>query len=141
MRTVCGSFQDIDHPDHLSRNLLQPNCTPPTNVVETEKCYVIEMSIPGFRKDELSIRVEEDVLSVYAQPNQKMDCIRMMHREEFGKTAFHCSLLLPENVQDHKISADYQNGILHVTVPKGNHPVLITKEILISESSSQEFIY
>ena len=97
MRTVCGSFQDIAHPDHLSKNLQQPNCTPPTNVVETDRFYLIEMAIPGYHKEELHVRVDEDVLSVDAKPLHRLDCIRLMHREEFGKSAFSCSLLLPEN--------------------------------------------
>ena len=141
MRTVCGSFQDIAHPDPLSKNLQQPNCTPPTNVVETDKFYLIEMAIPGYHKEELHVRVDEDVLSVDAKPLHRLDCIRLMHREEFGKTAFSCSLLLPENVQDNKISAEYDSGVLHIKIPKSRKPVLATKEIFITEANGHELIY
>jgi HSP20 family protein len=134
MRTICGSFQDIDHPDQLSRSPGQAYYMPPTNVIETEKFYTVELAIPGYHRDDLNIKVENDILTIDANPAKKIDCIRLVHREEFFRNAFHCSLLLPENVQDEKIAADYQNGILSIRIPKSRKPIMVKKEIYISQS-------
>lgn len=131
MRTLCGSFQDLDHPDSLSR-IMEGDCfTPPTNVIETDKFYSVQISMPGYNKDELKLTVEDDVLSVNAKPSIKIDCVRQVHREEFSKNSFHCNLLLPENIHEDKIDAEYNNGILCILIPKTKRPVMVTKEIYI----------
>jgi HSP20 family protein len=112
--------------------IVEGNCfIPPTNVIETDKFYSVQMAMPGYKREELRLTVENDVLSINADPSVKIDCVRQVHREEFYKNTFHCSLLLPENIHDDRIDAEYSNGILCILIPKTKKPVMITKEIYI----------
>lgn len=95
---------------------------PSVNVKETEKEYEMEVAAPGFDKSNFKVELDNDTLVVSAErenneeeKNKKGDYTR----REFNYESFSRSFQLPERmVEKDKISAKYQNGILHVVIPK-----------------------
>lgn len=133
VRTFCGSFLDPEHPLDSRMFSKSDSPLPPTNVVETKDEYLLEIALPGYQKQDIEINVENDVLIIKGQCKlNKLPTIRKFFRKEFGNDAFEFSLLLPENVHDDAIEAEYDNGLLCIHIPKSEEPVLATKKIIIN---------
>ena len=92
---------------------------PGVNISETNESYGLEFSAPGFSKEHITIGVDKDVLTVsgeFKKEESKED--KNYSRREFNLTSFKRSFSLPESVNKDSISAKYENGLLHITIPK-----------------------
>lgn len=91
----------------------------PVNVLEKEDQFLVEMSIPGFSKEEVSIEVDKDLLTISSEVTSKIEeTVKQFNRREFTKQSFKRSFNLPETVNHDKIDATYENGILTISLPK-----------------------
>lgn len=103
----------------------------PANIYDNENTFVIELSAPGFTKEDIKINLEQQTLNITAEPKQESEVQdERFLRREFNKSNLSRSFVLPKTVDLDKISADYQNGILRVTLPRREDAV-IKKEISI----------
>lgn len=92
---------------------------PAVNIAEGEDKFSLEMVIPGFRKEDVSIEVDKDVLTIYSEVQEENEeKTEQFTRKEFTKHSFKRSFNLPETVNQDKIDANYQDGILSITLPK-----------------------
>lgn len=107
---------------------------PAANVSEQEKDYTIELALPGFSKEEISINFEDEILTVTAGRQPKEDVKGPKYTwNEFGyKSKYERSFQLPETVDADNISAAFENGILHVTLPKKEVQPSAVKQIVIA---------
>ncbi len=107
---------------------------PATNVIENDKSFRLEIALPGFSKDEITISFEEDVLKVSAGRESKENQSDAKYTwNEFGfKARFERSFQLPENVDAENITASHENGVLLVTLPKKEVAAHTTRQIAIS---------
>ncbi len=107
---------------------------PAANVREDEKNYTIELALPGFSKDEISISFEDEVLTVTAGRQPKEDVKGPKYTwNEFGyKSKYERSFQLPETIDADSISAAFENGILHVSLPKKEVQASAVKQITIA---------
>ncbi|WP_029902105.1 Hsp20/alpha crystallin family protein [Prevotella sp. 10(H)] len=102
-------------------NFADDNSLPATNVSENEKAFNIELSVPGFNKEDIKIEIEKDVLKVSAEiemKNEQKDENEKVLRREFRKSSFVRSFTLPEGIDAESISASQKDGILQITLPK-----------------------
>jgi HSP20 family protein len=98
--------------------------TPPANVTETEKEYHIDLSVPGLNKEDLKVDVEDGVLTVSSeQEEEKKSEEKNYHRREFSYSSFKRTFTLPENADENKINAKYENGMLKLSIPKSETSV------------------
>ncbi len=105
---------------------------PGVNVLETPDAFRLEIAAPGFDKQDFSIQVEGDQLTVGAnRETTTEDKQERFMRREFHYSSFKRSFNLPETVNQNGVTAVYSNGILHVTLPKKDEakPVVKTVEI------------
>ena len=107
---------------------------PAANVSEDENKYNIELALPGFSKEEVSIKFEEEVLAVTAGHQPKEDVKGPKYTwNEFGfKSKYERSFQLPETVDADNISAAFENGILLIALPKKEVQPSAVKEITIA---------
>jgi HSP20 family protein len=107
---------------------------PAANVREDEKAYTIELALPGFSKEEVSISFEEKVLTVTAGHQPKEDVKGPTYTwNEFGfKSKYQRAFQLPETVDAENISATFVNGILLVNIPKKEMQEAAVKQIVIA---------
>jgi len=107
---------------------------PATNISETEQAYNLEMAVPGFNKEDFKINLEKDVLSVSVEREKDESTeyqVEMNYRiREFGRNNFCRSFKLTEAIDKDAIKAEYQNGVLLITLPK-KEEVKIKKEIQV----------
>ncbi len=103
----------------------------PANIFDNENSFVIEMSAPGFSKEDIRINLEQNTLTISAELKQQDEVQDEKYlRREFNQQNLNRSFVLPKSVDMDKITADYQNGILEITLPRREDAV-IKKEISI----------
>jgi HSP20 family protein len=107
---------------------------PATNISETDKDYRVEMAVPGYSKEDFKINLEKDLLSISTERENKEkndEQAGMNFRmREFGRRSFCRSFSIPEALDKEGIKAEYQNGILTITLPK-TEEVKVKKEIQV----------
>jgi HSP20 family protein len=103
----------------------------PANIFDNENAFIIEMSAPGFTKEDIRINLEQQTLTISAELKQQDEVQDEKYlRREFNQQNLNRSFVLPKSVDMDKITADYQNGILKITLPRREDAV-IKKEIAI----------
>jgi HSP20 family protein len=89
---------------------------PPVDIFETEDTLTVVADLPGVGKDDVDIRVEDNVLTIKGKSNYLLPS-RAIH-EEFGLQGYHRQFQLSDEVDQNKISAETKNGVLTITLPK-----------------------
>lgn len=106
---------------------------PATNVIETDKAYKVELAIPGFKKEDVKIKLENNVLTVSAEnKEEKSQTDKKFTRKEFSYNSFSRSFALPEAANNDKIEAKYEHGLLKLDIAKKEVTSSSGKEIKIS---------
>ncbi len=104
---------------------------PSVNIQDNEKDFVIEVAAPGVKKNEFNIKVENNVLTISREvKDEKKEKTDNYTRREFVYNNFTRSFTLPKIVDVDKVGADYNEGILSITLPKKEEAVL-SREIKI----------
>lgn len=103
--------------------MLKANSTAPAiNVIESENNYKVELAAPGMTKEDFNVRIDEDnnlVISMEKKDeNQEEKKDGRYLRREFSYTKFQQTMILPENVDKENISAQVENGVLMIELPK-----------------------
>lgn len=112
---------------------------PAVNIIENLSNFVIELAAPGLHKENFSIEVEEDTLKIAykevkesQEQEQKNDNAVQYKRREFNFGSFEKSFKLPENVKVEDILANYEDGVLKVTLPKMEEKKVLKRMVEIS---------
>jgi HSP20 family protein len=87
----------------------------PANIIENGDQYLIELSVPGFSKEQISIKVDKDVLVVKSDRKEN-EGVKYVRRE-FGSANFERRFVLSKQIDSDKISASFRNGILEISLP------------------------
>ncbi len=112
-----GGFGDIDrklygkHASHVMK----------TDVKEHDDAYEVDIDLPGFKKDEIEIMLENGYLSISAskgldkdEKNKKGKVIR----QERYSGSMQRSFYVGDNVTQEDVKAKFEDGVLKLTVPK-----------------------
>ncbi len=105
----------------LGVNALTDNAHfPAVNISENEKEYQLEFALAGYNKEALKIKLENDTLTISAkiEPKDSTSAKTKYTRKEHATKTFSRSFYLPEQVKEKDIEATFENGILHLTLPK-----------------------
>ena len=92
-----------------------------TDIREHDEGYEVDIDLPGFKKDEISIELENGYLTVSAAKGldkAEEDKKGKYIRKERYAGAMQRSFYVGENLTDEDIKAKYENGILRLSVPK-----------------------
>lgn len=101
------------------------------DISEDETAFNIDAELPGLQKELIALNIEDDVLTIKAERKQESEEKKKdYHRIERSYGSFSRSFNLGEMIDQDNIGADFENGVLHVTLPKAA-PVKKTKEISI----------
>jgi len=93
---------------------------PAVDVAETDTAYQVKAELPGIRKEDLDVTVDDGVLTIKAEHdgNQEQTENGQLIRQERSYGKFARSLRLGANVDEETITAEYRDGVLHITLPK-----------------------
>ena len=109
------------------------NCNvPAVNIQDDEKQFLLEFAVPGMKKDDFKINLENQVLTISSEIKEENEEPKTNYtRREFGYNSFSRSFTLPKNIVAEKIKADYQDGILNISIPK-DEKTKLTREIKVA---------
>jgi len=97
------------------------------DVRENEKEYIIDAELPGVKKEEINVKLEDGTLTITVEREEKVDETKdnYIHRErKYGvlQRSFHLA-----NADDKDSTAKFEDGVLEITIPKEEKPDKSTK--------------
>jgi HSP20 family protein len=118
-RLFEDAFNDMLRP--VAEGQAAPNrtWTPPVDIRETESSLTLSLDLPGLRKEDVNITLENSVLTITGERRFEGDTKNdTFHRLERAFGTFTRSFTLGSSVQTDKVEADFQDGVLVITLPK-----------------------
>ncbi len=104
--------------DDLRMNFFnRRHSVPSVNSVENNDSFEIDLAVPGMKKDDFTIELNDKIL-VISSDNSNYDQNERTRLNEFNYSSFQRSFRVPESVELDKIKATYKNGILKIKLPK-----------------------
>ena len=138
-RDILNFFDDVDRmisqafsppldAEYESRSLI-----PFMNVDESNLEYTVSMDLPGVNKKDVEVNMSEGIVTVIgkrknSQQGKNTSCIW----QEIYYGTFQRSFELSNTVQEDKIKAKFDNGVLNLTIPKAEDVKLAVKKIAVS---------
>ncbi len=116
-----NEFFNRDWMDWNQHNFSTTNTTlPSVNIKESTDDFEVEMAAPGFSKEDFKIELNNNVLCISSEKevNDETKKDQEFTKHEFSYQSFSRTFTLPNIVDNEKIGAKYENGILKVTIPK-----------------------
>ncbi|MBQ8726822.1 MAG: Hsp20 family protein [Clostridia bacterium] len=114
--SIFDAFEDFFRPVFASENDYLKS-----NVRETDAEYQIDVAVPGFKKEQIKISLENGYLSIVCSKNEQEESdekdtasYRRKEISEYSSRTFHVG----EDITQNDIKAKYENGILCLTIPK-----------------------
>lgn len=105
---------------------------PSVNIKEEDERFILEMSAAGYNKEEVKLKVEDDVLTISGEHQKDTEEKGEKYiTREFSKGSFKRSFNLNQMVNPDKVKATFDNGILTVEMPKVESAVKKLREISI----------
>ena len=93
----------------------------PMDMYETENDVVVKAAIPGVKPEDIEVTVTGDLLSIkgeFRTESEQKDEKRNYHRQERRFGSFCRQVTLPAGVNADACAADFENGVLTLTLPK-----------------------
>ena len=120
---VPSFFEDVFNDDFWGASISKQFATPAVNIKESDKDYTIQIAAPGMTKNDFKININEyNELAIYLEKkDEKEDKGKEKEswlRREFSYTSYSQSFAIPEDVDETKISAKIENGVLNIDLPK-----------------------
>ncbi len=109
---------------------------PAVDVYQKGDDVIVEMEVPGIKKDDIDISVENDVLTVSARKREKKEVKKEdYYHKEIREGSFSRSVILPMKVKGEEAEAEIKNGVLRIVLPKADE--LKPKKIAIKSKKEE----
>src|SRR6266567_3992760 len=112
-------FRESFSPESPEEALTTTNFAPPVDIYEDEHTITLKMEVPGIDEKDIDVRIENTTLTVHGErkieKEEKEENYRRIERQ-YG--SFTRSFTLPPTVDAEKVQADYDKGVLKITLPK-----------------------
>ena len=94
--------------------------TPLANIHETDKTFNITAELPGINKGDIELTIQNGVLEIKGESTEekKEEKEGQLIRREYRSSKYYRCFNLPEHIDEDKIEANLEKGILNVTIPK-----------------------
>ena len=114
-----NAFNDFFNDTALSR---MNSTAPAVNVKDTENAYVMEVAVPGIKKEFCRVNIDDNgnlEIAIENKLEHKEEHKKEHYlRREFSYSNYQQSYILPDDVDREKISAKVLNGVLEIELPK-----------------------
>lgn len=109
--------ESLSHP--LARTLWDITSEPSMDLYQTDAAVLVKMELPGVKPDDIQVSVANGMLNIRGElKEEKEEKGKMYHLRERRFGSFSRSVTLPSNVSAEKADAQFENGILTLTLPK-----------------------
>ena len=132
-RILDEAFSGLQFPEQ--GNVITSTWFAPTDVSEDENSLRITMELPGVDPNDVRLSLENNILTIRGEKKQQIDDnSERIHRFERTYGMFERTFVLPNTVDTEQIDARYDNGVLHVSIPKAERAK--PREIRVNASNS-----
>ena len=104
-----------------------------TDVKETDEGYEVDIDLPGFKKDEIQLELNNGYLTISTQKalekDEKNKKGRMLRQERYAGM-MQRSFYVGEHITEEDVKASYESGVLHLVLPKKDAPRLPEKKTI-----------
>jgi HSP20 family protein len=108
--------------------------SPLVDIKEEKDCFLVLADIPGVKKEEVSISLEQHVLTLKGERHfEKTEHQNGYTRRERAQGQFYRRFSLPQTADDAKITARYAHGVLEIKIPKKEAATEKKIEITVEE--------
>jgi HSP20 family protein len=109
----------VDFPFHNLQEEMDITWSPRLDVSETDEALEIVADLPGMKKNEIHVNLEDNVLTIKGERKEEKESkTRQIHTVERRSGSFYRALRLPVEVERDKIDASFQDGVLTLRLPK-----------------------
>ncbi len=101
------------------------------DVEETDKDYVVKADIPGMKKEDIKVAIEGNTVSIQAQTTveqEQKEGGNVVRRERYLGQQYR-SFTLPQEIDEQGAQAEYENGVLKLSLPKKSGSISKTLSI------------
>lgn len=114
-REMDGLFDDFFSPTLRVQKETNHTWAPACEVAEEDGHYMLSLEMPGISKDDIKIEMADNTVTISGERRFENKSAWYGERR-YGK--FQRSFTLPAGIDTDKIEANYQDGVLHLLVPK-----------------------
>ena len=131
-RSFFRSFGNIDHTLYgkHAQHMMK------TDVKELEDSYEVDVDLPGFKKDEIHLELNNGYLTISTEKTLEKDNEgkkgKMLRQERYSGV-MQRSFFVGEHLTEEDIKASYDSGVLHVIIPKKDAPKAPEKKTILIE--------
>ncbi len=111
-------FNDFFLPVNTETTHHKGTFRPAVNVVENKDAFKLDLAIPGFSKEDVTIKTEKDILTIEANKEIKLAEGEKYLRKGIAQGKFNRTFRLPETIDLGNITANFKNGILSINLAK-----------------------
>lgn len=116
LANLLDNFIEREFSTGFERNC---GCVPATNILEKGDQFEIQLAVPGMKKEDFKMEVENNVLSVsYERKEEESKEEASYLRREYNLEGFTRSFTIPKYADAENIRARYENGMLYISVPR-----------------------
>jgi HSP20 family protein len=115
---LCDEVERLFHSPSRTANASTP-WVPALDVYEQKDNYLVQVELPGVNKDDVKLSLEQGTLTITGERkgDVKEETAEAYHVERF-QGRFQRTVNLPESIASDKVTAQYKDGVLTVTLPK-----------------------
>ena len=126
-RGLANKSQDIFSMDSLFDNFFSDSFAPAffsgdaqirVDIKEQENQYLIEADLPGVKKEEIKVDLDNDRLTISVEKNEEVNEEKENYIRRERRSGSYCRSFHVENVIEDQISARFENGVLSLVLPK-----------------------
>ena len=131
-RSFFRGFGNIDHTLYgkHAQHMMK------TDVKETDDSYEVDIDLPGFKKDEIHLELNNGYLTISTEKTLEKDNEgkkgKMLRQERYSGV-MQRSFFVGEHLTEEDIKASYDSGVLHVIIPKKDAPKAPEKKTILIE--------
>ena len=112
---IINEFMNLKRTNGLQSLSFNPSC----EIAEEDNNYILKFDLPGVTKDQVKVEADKDQLTIRAErKEEKKSESKKKHLSEMFYGSYSRSFTLPGPVDEKKVDAKFENGVLTVTVPK-----------------------
>src|SRR6202165_4081673 len=119
MNRMNRLFRESYSPEVPEEELTTTNFAPPVDIYEDEHTITLKLDVPGIEEKDIDVRIQDNTLTVHGErkieKEEKEENYRRVERQ-YG--SFTRTFNLPTTVDSEKVSANYDKGVLKISLPK-----------------------
>jgi len=132
-------FEDAVTARGEEKDMISSTWTPSVDIFETENALILTAEVPGIDENNIEIKIEDNTLSLKGDRIfEKETSEENYHRIERSYGSFYRSFTLPRNINQEKIKAEHDNGVLRITMPKKPESQPKTVKVLTPQKKTEK---